>query len=76
MIPLLFSPIGRYMIIATALVVILGGVYVKIRSDAVSDYQAEVTSDILKRTQNAIDAGDSAVVGPDRLLESDGHRRD
>lgn len=76
MIPLLFSPIGRYMIIVTALVVILGGVYVKIKSDAVSDYQAEVTSDILKRTKNAIDAGDSAVVSPDRLLESDGHRRD
>jgi len=76
MIPLLFSPLGRYAMIAIALVVVLSGVYVKIRSDAVSDYEAQVMSDILKRTQHAIDAGDSAAVSPDRLLESDGHRRD
>jgi hypothetical protein len=55
---------------------VLAGIYVKIRSDAVSDYKAEATQEVLERTQNAIRAGDNAVISPDRLLQDDGHRRD
>lgn len=76
MITLLFSPLGRYMVIGGVLLMVLGGIYVKIRHDAVTDYKAAATSEALKRTQNAIAAGDAAAVSPDRLLDNDGHRRD
>ena len=76
MIGLLFSPLGRYILIGGVLIVALGGVYVKIRSDAINEIKAEATADALKRTQDAIDAGDAAAVSPDRLLQNDGHRRD
>jgi hypothetical protein len=76
MIGLLFSPLGRYILIGGIVIVALGGVYVKIRSDAINEVKAQATSDALKRTQDAITAGDRAVVSPDRLLENDGHRRD
>jgi hypothetical protein len=76
MISLLISPLGRYIAIAGVLLVVLGGIYVKIKSDAVSEFQAKSTSEALKRTQDAIAAGDAAAVSPERLLESDGHRRD
>jgi hypothetical protein len=76
MIGLLFSPLGRYILIGGVLIVALGGVYVKIRSDAINEIKAEATADALKRTQDAIAAGDAAAVSPDRLLQDDGHRRD
>ena len=76
MIGLLFSPIGRYILIGGIVIVALGGVYVKIRSDAINEIKAQATSDVLKRTQDAIAAGDAAAVSPDRLLQNDGHRRD
>jgi hypothetical protein len=76
MIPFLFTPIGRYITIAAFALMVLAGIYVKIRSDAVSDYKAEATQEVLERTQNAIRAGDNAVISPDRLLQDDGHRRD
>jgi len=76
MIPLLFSPIGRYIAIGGVVMMVLGGVYIKIRNDAVSEYQAAATSEALERTRDAIAAGDAALISPDRLLETDGHRRD
>ena len=76
MIALLFSPLGRYIVIGGVLLMVLGGIYVKIRHDAVTDYKAAATSEALKRTQDAIAAGDAAAVSPDRLLDNDGHRRD
>jgi|OM-RGC.v1.034106491 hypothetical protein len=76
MIGLLFSPLGRYILIGGAVIMVLGGVYLKIRADAIAEVQAAATADALKRVQNAITAGDAAVVSPDRLLENDGHRRD
>jgi hypothetical protein len=76
MIGLLFGPIAKYVLGAAVLLTIAGGVYVKIRSDAVNAEKAWATSDALKRTQDAIAAGDAADVGPDRLLDNDGHRRD
>lgn len=76
MIGLLLSPLGRYILIGGAVIMVLGGVYLKIRADAIAEVQAAATADALKRVQNAITAGDNAAVGPDRLLENDGHRRD
>ena len=76
MIPLLFSPLGRYIVIGGVILMAIGGVYVKIRADAVAEVEAAATADALKRVQNAITSGDNAVISPDRLLESDGHRRD
>jgi hypothetical protein len=64
------------MVIGGVLLMVLGGIYVKIRRDAVTDYKAAATSEALRRTQDAIAAGDAATVSPDRLLDNDGHRRD
>lgn len=76
MIGLLLSPLGRYILIGGLVIVALGGVYVKIRSDAINEVKAQATSDALKRVQDAIAAGDAAAVSSDRLLQDDGHRRD
>jgi hypothetical protein len=76
MIAFLFTPIGRYLAIAGLIVVALGGVYVKIRADAVAEVTAAATADALGRVQDAVRAGDSVDVSPERLLQSDGHRRD
>lgn len=76
MIPFLFTPIGRYITIAVAAFLVLAGIYVKIRAEAVADYKAEATQEVLERTQNAIRAGDGALISPDRLLQDDGHKRD
>lgn len=76
MITLLISPLGRYITIAVVALVLLGGVYVKVRSSAVAEVKAKATSDALERVQDAVRAGDAVNVSPDRLFESDGHRRD
>jgi hypothetical protein len=76
MIALLFSPIGKYIAIGAIVVVVMGGVYAKIRADAISDVVAASAADSFKRTQDALAAGDSAAISPERLLEDDGHRRD
>jgi high-affinity K+ transport system ATPase subunit B len=73
---LLFTPIGRYAIIAVIVVLTLSGVYFKIRADAIAEVEAMAVADALRRTQDAIRAGDAVDVSPDGLLKSDGHRRD
>jgi len=73
---LLFTPIGRYAIIAVIVVLTLSGVYFKIRSDAIAEVEAKAVADVLRRTQDAVRAGDAVDVTPDGLLKSDGHRRD
>ena len=76
MFSLLFTPVGRYLAMAFAAIVILSGVYFKIRSDAIAEVEAAATADALRRTQDAIRAGDSVDTSPDGLLKSDGHKRD
>jgi hypothetical protein len=76
MIGLLFSPLGRYILIGGVVLSVLAGVYLKIRSDAIAEVTAAAQADALRRVQNAISSGDNAVISPDRLLETDGHRRD
>jgi hypothetical protein len=76
MIGLFFSPLGKYLLIGGLVLSLLGGVYLKIRGDAIAEVTAEAQADALRRVQNAISSGDNAAVSPDRLLESDGHKRD
>jgi DNA-binding protein H-NS len=43
---------------------------------ASAEIKAEATADVLRRTQDAIRAGDAVDVTPDGLLKSDGNKRD
>lgn len=70
------SPVGLYLAVGSAILVALFAAYVKIGSDAVSGIVAESTKDALRRTQDAITAGDAAAIDPERLLENDGNRRE
>jgi hypothetical protein len=76
MLGLLFSPLGRYIAIAAIALVVLGGIYAKIRSDAIAEIEAAATADALKRTQDALRAGDAVNLSSDRLRDNDGHARD
>jgi len=76
MIGLLFSPLGRYIVIGGVVFIALAGVYFKIRADAVEDMKAKAQADIIERTKDALDAANSVNLTPERLRESDGHRRD
>jgi hypothetical protein len=67
---------GRYIILGVSIVMIALGIYGKIRADAIAQVQAQATSDALRRTQDAIRAGDAVDTSPGGLLKSDGHRRD
>ena len=73
---MLFTPVGRYLAMAVAVVVVLGGVYFKIRSDAIAEVEAAATKDALRRVENAVRAGDAVDVTPDGLLKSDQYKRD
>jgi hypothetical protein len=72
---LLFTPLGRYLAIGAAVVIILGGVYMKIRADAVAELEAAALADALRRTQNAINAGGAVDVRPERLRDDDPNER-
>lgn len=76
MIGLLFSPLGRYIVIGGVVFMVLAGVYFKIRADAVEDMKAKAQADIIERTKDALDAASAVNLTPERLRESDGHRRD
>jgi hypothetical protein len=76
MISLFFSPLGRYVTIGGSILVILFGVYFKIRAGAVDGMKARAQSDIIERTKDALDAANSVNLDPERLRDTDGHRRD
>lgn len=76
MIAFLLTPIGKYIAIGVAILLLLSGIYMKIRSDATSDIQRRAAADILERTKDAIRNGDSINLSPDRLRQPDGHNRD
>lgn len=75
---LLFSPLGRYAMIAIVAVSALGGLYAKGRYDGRTAYKAKIEREI----KNAIDKGDAAReralrefdAAPDSLPD-DGFRR-
>lgn len=77
--PLLFSPIGRWITLAVCLMVLCVGAYLKIQSDAVAQHKARQQVLELKRLQNALDADERArrlLADPDGLRANDGFRRD
>jgi len=76
MIALLFSPLGRYLLIGGILLAVLTGGYFKIRSDAQAEIEAEAQADALRRMQDAVRAGDAIDINPDRLREPDRNARD
>ena len=72
----LLTPIGRYIAIGALIIAVLGGVYIKIREDAIAEIEAKATADAIRRMENAIRAGDAVNTSPDKLRQSDGHSRD
>jgi hypothetical protein len=76
MIALLFSPLGRYLVIAGLIAMVLGGIYFKIRSDAVAEIEAAATVDALRRMEDAVRAGDAIDLSPDRVRDPDRNNRD
>ena len=73
---LLFTPVGRYLAIGMLVLGLTSCVIYKIRADAVADIEAAAVSDALRRTQNAIRAGDAVDVSPDRVRDPDRNKRD
>jgi len=73
---LLLSPLTRYLILGASIVMVALGIYGKIRADAIAEVEAAAVADALRRTQDAIRAGDAVNISPDRVRESDGFRRD
>lgn len=74
--PFLFTPIGKYLVIVFMALLIGGGLYWKVRSDGASDVIVRGTADILKRTQDAIRAGNSVDTTDGGLRKPDGYNRD
>ena len=73
---ILFTPIGRYAIlIMVGISICMYGIH-RIKEQAAADLEAKAIADVLRRTQNAVRAGDAVDVTPDGLLKSDGHKRD
>ena len=71
MIPFLFTPIGRYLVLGALAITVAGGLYWKIRSDAVADAEARRAQIELERLRDAITAGDSVDVSPGGLRNPD-----
>lgn len=76
MIALLFSPIGRWLLVGGVILALAGGVYFKIRSDAVAEIEAAATIDALRRMEDAVRAGDAIDLSPDRVRDPDRNSRD
>ena len=76
MIPLPWTPLTKYALIGATILVIAAGAYHKIASDARREVEQKATADALRRTQDAIRAGDAVDLSSDRLRKPDGHNRD
>jgi hypothetical protein len=76
MIAFLFTPIGRYLMIGIALFALLTGAYLKIQADAVAEEEAKAQTEIIRRTNEAIAAGDRVDGAPARVRDHDKFERD
>lgn len=70
----LLSPFARVAGWVIAAVTVVGMIYGKGRHDAREKIEGEANEDALRRTQEAIAAGNAAAAG--ELRANDGHRRD
>lgn len=59
-----------------AVLAAIAAIYAKGRSDGKDKVESEAKDDVLRRTQDAVSAGDAVSRDPARLRESDGFRRD
>ena len=76
MFSILFTPIGRYAVIAMlGIALCMYGIH-RIKEDAIAKVEAEAASDILRRTENAVDAGNAVDVSLDGVRKPDANRRD
>jgi len=73
---ILLTPLGRGALVGTIILLVLGGLYVKVRSDVAAEIEARATANALRRVQDAVRAGDSVDTSSSGLLKDDGHRRD
>jgi len=73
---LLFSPIGKIVTAVLLAVILAGGLYMRVKSDAEANLRSRLQAEELKRLGDAVRAGDAVDVSGDRLLADDGHRRD
>lgn len=76
MIPFLFTPIGKYLALGAIVIALAGGLYWKIRSDAIANERARQQQIELERIRDAIRAGDAVNVDPGRLRDPDRFNRD
>lgn len=70
------SPIMRWAAAILGVLAAVAAIYGRGRKDAKQKLEAENNADILKRTQDAISAGDAVSRDPSRVRENDGYRRD
>ena len=76
MFSIFLTPIGRYAIlIMVGISLCMYGIH-RIKEQAIAEIEAKATADALRRTQDAVRAGDAVDITPDGLLKSDGHKRD
>jgi hypothetical protein len=76
MIAFLLTPIGRYIAIGITLLIVISGAYLKVRSDIEAEMEAEAAQEIIRRTNEAVRAGDHIDVSPDGLRHHDRFERD
>jgi serine/threonine protein kinase HipA of HipAB toxin-antitoxin module len=76
MIAFFLSPIGRYAVLALAILFVAAGFYGKIRHDAQAEQRAVAAEDALRRLKNAVNAGDAVPTDPDRVRDPDRNERD
>lgn len=70
----LMSPFVRIGGWVFAALIFVGAIYGRGRRDARKEIEGDANADALRRTQNAVRAGDRAAAGG--LRDNDGHRRD
>lgn len=70
------SKVGRWVILALAVLVLAGWAVLHIQHQAVATAEAKANQDALERLQNALHNGDAVPADPSQLRGSDPHCRD
>ena len=76
MIALLLTPIGRYALIAGLIIMLVSLGIHKIKQEAIAEMELQATQESIRRTNEAISAGDHVDVDAGRLRERDKFERD
>lgn len=73
---MIFNRMWAFLASIGAVLTAIAAIYAKGRSDGKAKVEAEAKDDVLRRTQDAVSAGDAVPRDPSRLRETDGFRRD